>query len=275
MSSIPKDRTLKLLDAGGNVFDVSDVLAGFDPKNTVKVGKLFYEKRKYIVEIELEIPEELWEGRKYEGKLTVKVENFSETIKVKLKSELKVKPEEFEGLSPLECTFTVHAERVGDYRITVEISGDEDLREKRVLSISVLGEWKVREITGDEAEKLKDREDVKVLSIEATDLNSVRELIRIAKTENCKISGRVHLSSEKGEMSVNFSSTDARILEILMTSLNALRSFGEIGAGVKLQFNKETNLKEISKFISNFKSLKFRIKEKMARCLNGRVLLHV
>lgn len=264
VSSIPKDRTLKLLDAGGNVFDVSDVLAGFDPKNTIKVGKLFYEKRKYIVEIEPDIPE-LREGRKYEGKLKVNVENFSGMIKVKLKSELNIEPEEFEGFSPLECQFIIHAERAGDYRITVEISGDEDLREKRVLSVSVLGEWKIREITGDEAEKLKDREDVKVLSIEASDLNSVRELIRIAKTENCKISGRVHLSSEKGDVSVNFSSTDARILEILMTPFNALRSFGEIGAGVKLQFNDETTLKEISKFISDFSNLKFRIKEKMVR----------
>ncbi len=265
MSSTPKDKTLKLLDASGNMFDVSDVLASFDPKNTIKVGKLFYERRKYIVEIEPEMPEELWEGRKYEGKLTVKVENFSGTIKVKLKPELKVEPEEFEGFSPLECSFTIHAERAGDYRITIEISGDEDLREKRVLSISVLGEWKIREITGDEAEKLKDRDDVKVLSIEASDLNSIRELIRVAKTENCRISGRVHLSSEKGEVSVNFSSGDPRILEILMTPLNALRTFGEVGAGVKLQFNEETNLKEISKFISDFSNLKFKIKEKMER----------
>ncbi|RLG18083.1 hypothetical protein DRN63_02025, partial [Nanoarchaeota archaeon] len=265
MNSIPRDRTLKLLDAGGNVFDVGDVLAGFDPKNTIKVGKLFYEKRKYIVEIEPEIPEELWEDRKYEGKLTVKVENFSDMIKVKFKSELKVEPEEFEGYSPLECAFTIHTERAGNYRITVEVSGGEDLREKRVLSIPVLGEWKISEVTGDEVEKLKDRQDIKVLLIEASNFNSARELIRIAKTKDCQISGKAHLSSEKGNVSVNFSSGDPRVIEILMTPFNALRSLGEVGVGIKLQFKDETNLKEISKFISDFSNLKFRIKEKIVR----------
>ena len=265
MGSIPEDRTLKLLDAVGNVLNVSDVLAGFDPENTIKVGKLFYEKRKYIVEIEPEIPEELWEGQKYEGKLTVKVGNFSNEIKVKLKSELTLEPKEFVGYSPLECTFTINAEGAGNYRISVEISGDEDLQEKRVLSLSVLGEWNVREITGNEAENLKDREDVKVLSIETSDFNSAKELIRIARAGNCKISGKLYLNSEKGNVSVKFSSENWIIPQSLMNPFNVLRSFGEIKAEVKLQFAEETDFKEISKFINYFSNLKFRIKEKMAR----------
>ena len=262
----PKDKLLKVLDRRGNVLDIRDVLSGFDPRSVIKAGKLFYEVKKYVVEVEPNLPEEIWEKREYRGSVKVIVENFDEEIEVKLypDSGLEVEPSEFKGRAPLTCELKLMAERAGDYRIFIEIYGKGELLEKRILSIPVKGEWKEREIIISEEFKPAE-EGVKVLCVETREILGIPDVIRLAKSYGGEIRGKIAVETEEGRIILDIETSDPRVLETLWSPINTLTRIlkrGTSSVDIRLIFREEPELRDVVKFLSYPKLLRFRVKER-------------
>lgn len=267
ISNVPEDKLLKILDRRGNVLDVRDVLAGFDPKSAIKAGKLFYEKRKYIVELKSSLPKEIWEKKEYTGSIMISIKNFDEEVEIRLYPDrgLEVEPKTFKGKAPLTCQLRLKADRAGDYKVIIEILGKGELLERRVLSVPVKGEWKEVEITlGKDIEHV--REGIKVVYVETTDLLGVQDVIRLAKIYGGKIVGKVVLQTSDNSVRLNLGVKDSIILEMLWSPINNLMRIlkgRKTDIYVRLSFEKEIELKDVVQRLSNPERLKFKVKERI------------
>ena len=262
----PREMVLKLIDRRGNVLDIRDIK--FDPKSTIKAGKLFYEKRKYIVDIETKLPDEIWERREYEGVIEVNVENFDEELTVELRpdSGLLVKPSEFKGRSPLRRKLVLRAERAGDYMVNIEVYGRGELLERRSLSLPVRGEWKEREVKGEE---VFIREGGMVASMETTEFSGIPDIIRVTKKYGGIIEGSFKLQGINERIELRIQTRETRTLELLWSTLYSLiRSMREkeVEIYTKLTFEKEPELKDLRSLLTHPKLFRFIIKE---RALGG------
>lgn len=267
IDTTPRDKLLRVLDRRGNIIDIRDVLRGFDPKNTIKAGKLFYEKKKYIVEFEASLPEEMWEKREYSGTVSVNVENFDEKIEIKLMpdSGLEVEPKELEGRTPLTTNIKIKGEKAGKYNISIEIYGKGELLDKRVLSVSIKGEWIERDMVGIEGPI---REGVRVLRVSTAELLGVPEIIRLAKSFKGRIEGKVRIQAKESNVTLSVETYDPRVLETLWGSINNLVRItkeGKVNIDVEYMLEEEPELAKIIDKVVNPDILKFRVKERVIR----------
>jgi|GEM_PF-2656038 len=261
--SIPRDKLLKVIDRRGKVLDIRDIR--FDPKNTIKSGKLFYERRKYVVEMKVDLPDELWEKREYEGVIHVDVENFDGEVKVELQpdSGLIVEPREFKGISPVECKLKLKAEKAGDYTVKVEIYGKGELLDRRVLSLPIKGEWKEKVIVIRGGEPIKSG--LKVIHVKTAELLGIPDIIKVAKSYGGLIDGKLMLQSEKETVEFKFRTENPKILELLWSPINILaKTVKATNIDIKLSPKEEPELKDIAKFLTKPELLEFKVKERVA-----------
>lgn len=267
LDNVPKGKVLKVIDRRGNVLDVRDVLGGFDPRNTIKSGKLFYVEVPYPVELKLNLPDELWEGKEYSGNLEIIVEGLDEQVEVKLNpdSGLEVEPREAKGKPPLSCDLKIRADKAGDYRVEVEVKGLGKLLDRRFLSIPVKGEWREREVVLGEGEPVK--EGLKILYAETTEPLGVAEVIRLAKVRKGSIDGLLKVQSEEGKVELSIRAENPRFLESLWSPVNTLMRTSKgvkPSIWIRLSFKEEPELKEVASFITDLKHFKFKVKERVA-----------
>lgn len=259
--SIPSEMAIKVEDRSGSVLDIADIK--FDPRSTIKSGKLFYEKKKYPVKLEYKLPDEILEGKEYEVEVTVDVGNFEREIKVGLRADrgIRVEPSEFTGKPPLHFKFRVSAERAGNYSIKVEVQGDGNLLDSRTIGVSVEGEWIVEEVKIEQGEPV---EDGKLLGVRLSDITGLPNLIRIAKSYRGKISGSLTVSGVAGSLSLEMDLEEPEVLELLWGPINNLiRAFGkEVSADIEYTPESEPELRDVNKLIVDRKGLDFVIKKK-------------
>lgn len=269
LENLPEDKQLMVIDVDGNIENISDVLEGFDPYSTVRAGKLFYKKKEYLVEFSYRIPEEVWEGRGYEGLLNVNVKGFEGEITVKLSPDrgLEVDPTEYTGRPPLSFVFRFSAMRAGDYRIGVEVFGGGKLLERRFMSIPVKGEWKEKEVVVDSSRAggWKKGGEVRVVAARADDVYGVQELIRLARRFEGSMEGRIVLGSGEDYVAFDLRTEDRRVLEMLWNPINALSRL--LGGGVKrvdvlFKFRSEPVLEDVVEVLTRPNALKFRVRER-------------
>ena len=266
IQNIPKDKLLKIEDRLGKILDIRDIKYQFDYKNIVKSGKLFYQKRKYIIEIETEIPEEIWEGKEYSGVLKVSVEEFSEEITVKLipSSDIKVDPIDFRGKPPLEKRFKFSAPRAGNYEIGVKVYRKYELLESRSITIPVRGKW-IRDIIKiGEGEPID--EEAKVIKVTTSKLLGIQEIINIMKSYGGFIGGKIEIQSEDGNINLTINTKHPTTLELLWSPINNLSRIigkrGNINIDITLLPKDEPEIGKVIKIIRNPKLLTFEIKRK-------------
>ncbi len=277
LRDLPRDKVIKVKRVKGDVVDLRDVLKSPDPRSEVKAGKLFYERKKYIVDMDLDIPSELWEGREYRGTLKVAVEGFKDEIKVEMDvgGDLLVEPMEFEGKPPLSLNFTITTSRPGDYELRVKVYGRGELLESRSFPISVLGEWmEYNVVVDDKGQPIREsdgrpiKENVKVVYTETSNIQSISDITRILEKYGGRVEGRVKL--ERGEESIvlSISCSDPTILKLITSSLVALTRLPElkVTANVKTSFltGKEPELGDIMRSLANPRLFKFKVKERVA-----------
>ncbi len=269
LKSVPKDKTLKLLDSDGNVWDIEYVLSEmFDPRNTIKSGRLFYEEKK--VEILVSIPDKIFEGEEYDCSLEVEFDGDGE-IEVKLKPDkgLTVKPTEFRGYSPLKAEFKLFAESSGSHKIVIEVFSGQELLGKKTVRVYVRKkealppppEWEEVKLPGERVEQYKDKEGIKVLKIETTDPLGLRDMIRLvnSKIGDPEVEGEISLDSENSKVDISFKSNNSGILNILQTSIASLKTLGKgkLNVEISINFKTKPELKDLANNIINFKPLVF------------------
>ena len=264
IKNIPSNMVLKVKDRSGRVLDIRDVK--FDPKNTIKSGKLFYEKKKYPVVLDVKLPDEVVEGRDYDVEATITVKNFEGKVLVELQpdSGLDVEPREFRGKSPLSVKFKIKAEKAGNYNIKVEVYNGKNILDIRTISVPVKGEWIVEEIEIEEKGELI-KEGIKVISVEATNIMSLPSIVRIAKSYSGKISGSIALKSKSGSISLKIDTEDPKPLELLWSSINNLmKVLSETEAVTNMVYTPkgEPELRDVVEQIVNTKGLKFIVKKR-------------
>ncbi|MCE4606659.1 MAG: ATP-binding protein [Desulfurococcales archaeon] len=263
-SSIPDNKVLKIKDRSGRILDIRDVK--FSLKDTIKSGKLFYEEKKYPVEIKLNIPEEMLEGKEYVINAEITVKNFDEEFNVKLIPDngLSVEPREFKGRSPLSVGFKIRAEKAGDYQVAVKVhSGDFNL-DSRVISIPVKGEWIEKTLViGDKGESVDD--DARVVAIIGEEINHLAEISRVAKSFPGSITGKLTLSGEAGVLSLNIDTDNADLLELTEGHINSIRNSLKMKtADVYIEYapSGELRIRDITSVFVNPKGLKVKFKVK-------------
>ncbi|BAA79371.1 conserved hypothetical protein [Aeropyrum pernix K1] len=265
--SIPSDKIIKVKDRSGQVFDIRDIK--FDVKNVIKSGKLFYEEKKYLVELNYELPDDILEDKEYEVAGEVIVKNYENEFLVKLQPDegLSVEPSEFKGKSPLPIKFRLKAGRAGNYRIKVEVYGNGSILDSRIISVSVKGEWIEEEITiGEEGEAVE--EDAKLVSIRVNDVVGLPSITRVAKVYPGKIRGSLSVSGKAVSVSFNVDTTDPKVFELLWSPINSiLRNMKEASALVDIEYSPEgeLELRDVAKLLVSTKGLKFKVKKKASR----------
>ncbi len=266
--STPENMVLKVRDRTGRILDIRDVK--FDLKNTVKSGKLFYEEKRYPVELRVELPNEIIEGKEYEVRVVITVRNFEDEISVRLQpdSGLHVQPKEFSGIPPLSTVLKVRAERAGNYTIRVDVHSRRGMLDSRMINISVKGEWVEEEIEIERKEELATKEDLKVLSVRAVDVTGLFSIIRIAKSYlgGGRINGSIVLESGSVTMNLNIDTENPRLLELLWASINSIiRILGEAKTKVSISYTPrgEPELRDIIRLVVDTKGLKFRVRKKV------------
>jgi len=265
IKSIPSNKALKVKDKSGKVLDVRDIK--FDLKNTIKSGELFYETKKYPVELDVKLPEEMLERKEYIVEANLTVKNFNDEVFVLLRpeAELEVEPKELRGRSPLSVSLKVRAEKAGNYNIRVEVYDGKNLLDARIISIAVKGEWIEEEI---EAKKPDDLmvEGVKVIVIRVVDLDGMLNMIRVAKTYPGTVSGELVLESKSCKLDLKVEKAeDPKIIEMLWSSVsNLMRTLSEVRGSVNITYvpKDELELRDIAKLILDAKGLKFEVKKK-------------
>lgn len=268
VEGIPEDKQLMVLEASGSIENLSDVLEGFDPRSTVRAGKLFYREREFQVRFSYRIPEEVWEGREYEGSVSVDVKGFGGEVTVKLLPDegLVVDPSEFAGKPPLSFGFRLSALRAGDYRIAVDILGDGRPLDRRTISVRVKGEWREREVlVNPERRREFEGREVRAVAARVEDLSGVQELARIARRFEGSIEGRILLESGENRVVIDLRTDDSRVLEMLLSPINVLSRHMGRGAGevkVVFRFEDEPRLDEVLEILARPESVKFRVKER-------------
>jgi len=267
LSRIPKDKAVKVKRVKGDVLDLRDVLRTPDPKSEVKAGKLFYEKKKYVADIAVDLPTEIWEKRKYTGRLKVAVEGLEDEIEVKIDAAegFRVEPSEFKGRPPLDCAFTLATPKAGDYEIRVEVYRGSELLETRTLPVSVKGEWKEYDVVvGEEGEPM--REGVKVLCAESSKVQAIPDFIRILERYRGRVEGLVGVKRGNEEVAVNIKCRDPSILKLLMAPLTALARLPDLKTSMSLKVffedGEEPELREVVAAVSKPALFKFRVKER-------------
>ena len=265
IKSIPRDRMLKVIDVGGRVLDIRDIR--FDLKNTIKSGKLFYERRKYIVEMDVNLPTEMWENGEYEGTVSVSVEGFDEEIQVNIKPStgISIEPLEVKGKSPLTSKLSIKTSRAGDYTVKVKISGKGEVLEERTLNLRVKGKWRERVITIEDVEKIG--EGVKVLHMEVHDLLAVPDVVKVAEEFGGLLDGKIVFLNEENKdyLRINVNTNDPRVLKLLWGSINSLARIsgrGKVNVDLKLHVEGEPELKNIASRLTNPGFFRFKVKER-------------
>jgi len=267
LEKIPKDKVLKVKRVKGDIIDLRDALKTPDPMSVIKSGKLFYEKKKYIVDVVIDLPDEVWENKEYTGKLKVSVEGLSEEITVKLNASdgIEIKPSEFKGKSPLEHEFSIVTPRAGDYEIKVEVYKGSELLETRTQPVSVKGEWKEYEVSiSEEGEPIEDG--IRVVYAEASKIETISDLIGIANKYQGRIEGFIKAKKEDEEVSLNIRCRDPNILRLLITPLTSLSRLPKVEAimSLKMYFEegREPELKEVVGSLAHPTLFKFKVKER-------------
>jgi len=270
MSAVPKGKVLKVKDRSGRILDVRDIK--FDPKNTIKAGRLFYEEKRYPVEVSVKLPDEILEGREYDVEGVVEVGGFEGEVAARLKPDrgLSVEPAEFRGVPPLPIKFRLRAERAGDYTIAVEVLSSEGLLDARTISVPVKGEWREEEL---DALRLRDaaaggaplEEGVKVVSIRVSDIRGLAELIRVAEAHPGRVEGSLTMEGEGVSLSVSISIRDPRLLKQVWPSLSNLARLPGARVALSVEYvpEGEPELCDVIRLVVDTKGLKFRVRRRV------------
>lgn len=268
LSGVPTDKVAKLLDASGNVIDVRDIK--IDVRNTVRSGKLFYEVKKYPVELVHNLPSDLMENSEYTCEMTVNVKDYDGEVKVVLKPDegIVTEPPEFTGKPPLQVKFNVKTGKPGRYSIRVEVRGDAGILDVRAIDFLVKGEWIEVEVEATEAER-EATEGVKLVVAVATTIPSADSVIRMASA----YLGRLRLSTtvvaSGAEISLGMNLTidknNVNILRALWSSVTSLiKAVTSEPSTLNIEYMPATEpeLRDVLKYIVEPKGLKLKIKKK-------------
>jgi len=263
IETTPSNMVLKVMDKSGRFLDIRDIK--FDPKSTIRSGRLFYEEKKYPVELDIKLPDEIVEGNTYDLEAMVFVGNFEGEVLVELKPDrgLSVEPREFRGKPPVQVKFKIGAEKAGNYRVRVEVYDGKKLLDFRTIDIPVKGEWIEEEIAVEVPERVE--EGVKVVSIKATDIAHLPDLIRVAKSYPGRIDGSLTLRSESGNISLKIETEDPRTLDLLLTPINSLMRIltkAKAAADIVYTFREEPELRDVIKLVVETKGLEFKTKKR-------------
>ena len=278
--SVPSDAIIKVLDRSGKEYDL-DYLKGlitsgeaFTAKNIIKSGKLFYEKKKYPVELKYSTPNEMQEGTEYEMELTITVKNLDKDFVVTLQPDagLSVVPREFRGRSPLPIKFKIKAEKAGSYNIKLIISSSDGYSlDFRSIPILVKGTWLEREIElGSEEVTAQVREEVKLERIWGNDLAHLPEIANVMRKFGGSANGSITISDKSGATIIKVdigNAKNALVLELIGNYINSLlraMKEEELKVVTELQYTpeEEPNLQDVLKLLRVSRGLKVRVKEK-------------
>jgi len=247
-ASIPPDAKLMVL-RGSEAFSIDDVKA----RELVKLGKLFYEKKRYRVEISLNMPEKLRVGTPYTVSGSVGVEGYSGWIKVVVEASsphIKVEPAEFSGIPPLSISFTLSvAESVhGDLRISIYDSNGEKL-DSKAFEVLPETEWIIEEL--EYPEKLPQQEDM-VLELKTSSLQLVIDLLRRFSGSTASASVRVEANGLQIEATAR-GVVNAEILNQLYTFIRHVANLAKVEprSEAAVKFGKEVAWSAISEYVGN------------------------
>ncbi|MGC8987817.1 DUF499 domain-containing protein [Infirmifilum sp.] len=263
--SIPSNKVVKVEDRSGRVLDIRDIR--LDLKNTVKAGKLFYEEKKYPVEISCKLPDRVLEGREYEVEASIDVKNFEGEIQVKLKPDegLTVEPREFSGEPPLSARFKIKGDKAGNYIITADVYGRDGILDSRVISVQVIGEWIEEEIAIDTAGGGKPLgDDAKVVSIVVSEIARLPEIAKIMRAHGGAVAGFIEINSEATKISLSIKTEDHAVLDQLYSTIvNIFRTSGA-KATIETTYTpkSELELRRIDELIVNKEGMRFKIKKR-------------
>lgn len=267
LEKTPRNKVLKIKDRSGNIYNVSDVK--IERETTVKNGKLFYEEKKYLVEVEAKFPEEIWEKKDYEAEVDVKVGNFDGEIEVKLTPSKglvveTVEPKEPKGKSPLHIRFKFRAENAGRYTLKFEVFSNLSLLDSKVETIDVKGEWIEEEITIKEKGEPIPGE-AKVIEIIVLSAERIRDVLTLAKSYEGMLYGNVVIASSEEEVRLEIKAKKARVLELLWSSINNLvrTAGGNTEIEITHKPTGEPSLREVIDKIIDTRGIKFKIRRKL------------
>jgi len=224
-----------VLDRSGGEVDIRDVR--FDVRSTVRVGKLFYREREYVVDVDLALPGELKEGSEYEATLRVSVENFAEEVAVKLSAlpELVVEPAELRGAPPLEGRVRVRTSRPGTYSVAVTVYGAGKKLEERSVPVAVKGKCIVLTKPCNEVNVAG----ALLVSVEASDVYALLDVVRLLKMCRGSAVVKANIATPGGRVSVDVEACDHRVLEVLQSALITLARSEGAEVQAKLGFTPE------------------------------------
>ena len=280
--SIPSDAIIKVLDRSGQEHYLDDLIKliksgnEFTAKNIIKSGKLFYEKKKYPVELSYSPFREIQEGTEYEMELTITVKNLDTEFLVRLQPDagLMIEPNEFRGRSPLLIKFKIKAEKAGTYNIKLDITSSDGYHlDSRSIPIVVKGTWLEREIElGREEVTMHVKEEVKLESIWGNDVMHLKEIARVMGRFGGSANGSVKISGKNGATIIKVDIENVKnptVLDLIKSSLdNILRAMKEkeeeLNVITELRYTPEgePNLQDVLKMLTETMGLKVKVREK-------------
>lgn len=237
-ANIPEDKVLEVLDvASGAIRNVDDIKFGLE--NIVKNGRLFLEERKYKVNLDLELPEEVREGKSYSIPLTLDVEGYEGELTLKISGDeaLNVEPREIKGEPPIREHLKLEAVKAGTHNIIIEVYGDGELLDTRLLSIEVKGS--VIEATINPGDDTSSLQGAVVVMVEAFNLQGLNSIVRLSRIYPGRITGTVSLTRGDEEIRLTINTEDYRVVEQLRSTIRSLIS---LLGGAEKEVNKEVNI---------------------------------
>jgi len=245
-ASVPHDVKLMIL-SGGETYDIDEVKA----REAVKLGRLFYEKKRYSTEVTLNLPEKLRVGTPYTVEGQVNVEGYRDLITVKLEvsTYVDVEPTEFSGVPPLTISFRIAMSEPTPGTLKVSIYGsDGGFIDSKTYSLTPETEWVVEVL--EYPVKTPSPNDI-VAGLKTDNLLLSSSLLR-------KFGGSANATAtiEAGDMRVNITANGVANADILDQILSFVRSLSNLAKSgpkteVSVSFGKEITWSELSELVGN------------------------